>query len=204
MIYQVPQALHFEESLMASTTTPSALATIPAPGIYELDPSHSSVSFTARHLMVSKVRGRFAVNGGRVVVGEHPTDSSVEAVVDAASVHSGDAKRDEHLRSDDFLATSSYPTINFRSTRVDDTGDGEFTLSGDLTLRGVTRPVVLHGEYLGTQETPFGDTRIGFTAETEVSRKDWGLEWNMALETGGVVVGDKVKLTIDVEAIRQS
>jgi polyisoprenoid-binding protein YceI len=189
---------------MTSTTTPSALTTIPAPGTYALDPSHSSVSFSARHLMVSKVRGRFAVSGGKVVVNEQPTNSSVEAVIDAASVHSGDDKRDEHLRSDDFLATSTHPTIEFRSTSVDDHGDGEFTLSGDLTLRGVTRPVVLQGEYLGTQDTPFGDTRIGFTAETELSRKDWGLEWNMALETGGVVVGDKVKLTIDVEAIRQS
>lgn len=189
---------------MATTAPSSQTRTIPAPGTYTIDPSHSSVSFSARHLMVSKVRGRFAVTAGTIVVGEHATDSSVEAVVDAASVHSGDSARDEHLRSDDFFATESFPTIEFRSFAVDNRGDGEFTLTGDLTVRGVTRPVVLEGEYLGTQETPFGDTRIGFTAETEVSRKQWGLEWNMAIEAGGVVVSDKVKLIIDVEAIRQN
>jgi polyisoprenoid-binding protein YceI len=188
---------------MASTAAPSDINTLPAPGRYELDPSHSSVSFTGRHLMVSKVRGRFDVTSGTIVIGEHGTDSSVEAVIDAASVHSGDSRRDEHLRSEDFLATSLHPAISFRSTRVDNRGDGHFTLEGALTVRGVTRPVVLEGEYLGSQASPFGDTRIGFTAETEVNRKDWGLEWNMALEAGGVLVGDKVKLTIDVEAIRQ-
>jgi polyisoprenoid-binding protein YceI len=186
-----------------TSTAPSTISTVPAPGIYELDPSHSSVSFSARHLMVSKVRGSFAVTGGTIVVGENPADSSVEAVIDATSVYSGDSNRDEHLRSDDFFATASFPTIEFRSFQVENNDDGEFTLAGDLTVRGVTRPVVLEGEYLGTQETPFGDTRIGFTAETEVSRKEWGLEWNMAIEAGGVVVGDKVKLAIDVEAIRQ-
>jgi polyisoprenoid-binding protein YceI len=187
---------------MASTATPD-IRTVPAAGTYTIDPSHSSVSFSARHLMVSKVRGRFAVKGGQIVISEDPAASSVEAIVDATSVHSGDAARDEHLRSDDFFGTDSFPTIEFRSFQVDNHGEGEFTLVGDLTVRGVTRRVELDGEYLGTQETPFGDTRIGFTAETEVNRKDWGLTWNMAIEVGGVVVSDKVKLTIDVEAIRQ-
>lgn len=188
---------------MASTSTPTHVSTVPAPGTYAIDASHSSVSFSARHLMVSKVRGRFAVEGGQIIVAENPAESSVEAIVNAASVHSGDAARDEHLRSDDFFAVSAHPTIAFRSTRVANRGDGEFTLEGELTIRDVTRTVVLDGEYLGTQASPFGDTRIGFTAETEVNRKDWGLNWNMALEAGGVIVSDKVKLVIDVEAIRQ-
>jgi polyisoprenoid-binding protein YceI len=188
---------------MASTTSAPGIVATLTPGTYAIDPSHSSVSFSARHLMVSKVRGRFAVSGGTLVVGENSVDSSVEAVVDAASVQSGDERRDEHLRSDDFFGTASYPTITFRSTRVDDRGDGEFALEGELTVRDVTRPVVLTGEYLGAQSSPWNDTRIGFTAETEVNRKDWGLEWNVALEAGGVLVGDKIKLTIDVEAIKQ-
>jgi polyisoprenoid-binding protein YceI len=186
---------------MASTATQANL--LPATGTYTVDPSHSSVTFSARHLMVSKVRGRLAVTGGAIVIGSEPEASAVEATVDAASVESGDPKRDEHLRSPDFFDAEKYPEISFRSLRVENKGDGEFTLVGDLTVRNVTKPVELEGEYLGTQQSPFGDTRIGFTAETEVNRKDWGLEWNMALETGGVLVGEKVKLTIDIEAIKQ-
>ncbi len=186
---------------MASTATQASL--LPATGTYTVDPSHSSVTFSARHLMVSKVRGRLSVTGGAIVIGSEPEASAVEATVDAASVESGDPKRDEHLRSPDFFDAEKYPEISFRSLRVENKGDGEFTLVGDLTVRNVTKPVELEGEYLGTQQSPFGDTRIGFTAETEVNRKDWGLEWNMALETGGVLVGEKVKLTIDIEAIKQ-
>ncbi len=186
---------------MATTETQSL--TTPAPGTYAIDESHSVVSFSARHLMVSKVRGRFAVTGGSLVIDAEPARSSVEAIIDVASVHSGDPKRDEHLRSADFFDVEHYPTATFRSTKVEDHGDGEFTLTGDLTIRDVTDPVVLRGEYLGTTLSPWGDTRIGFTAETEVNRRDWGLEWNVALESGGFVVGDKIKLTIDVEAIKQ-
>jgi polyisoprenoid-binding protein YceI len=175
----------------------------PAAGTYALDPSHSSVSFSARHLMVSKVRGSFAVTGGVLTVAEDPGASSVEATIDAASVSSGDPKRDEHLRSDDFFGVEQFPAITFRSTSVDDHGDGTFLLNGDLTIRGITRPVVLDAEYLGTSKAPWGTTSIGFTAETEVNRKDWGLEWNATLETGGVLVSDKIKLTIDAEAIAQ-
>ena len=159
------------------TTTPQDIRTAPAAGSYELDQSHSHVSFSARHLMVTKVRGRFAVE-------------------------SGDPKRDEHLRSVDFFDAENHPTVTFRSTKVDDHDNGEFTLEGDLTVKDTTRPVTLKGEYLGAQESPWGDTRIGFSAEVEVSRKEWGLEWNVALETGGVLVGDKVKLTIDAEWVR--
>jgi polyisoprenoid-binding protein YceI len=180
--------------------TELATSVRPAAGTYSIDPSHSRASFSARHLMVSKVRGSFAVTGGAIVIAGDPEASRVAATIDAASVSSGDAKRDEHLRSADFFAVDEFPTISFRSTRVHDHGDGTFTLDGDLTVRDVTRSVVLEGEYLGTQKSPFGTTNVGFTAETDVNRKDFGLEWNVALETGGVLVGDKVKLTIDVEA----
>ncbi len=185
---------------MASTT--QAVSTVPTAGTYALDQSHSHVSFSARHLMVTKVRGRFPVTEGKLVIDEDPAKSSVEAVIDITAVDSGDPKRDEHLRSADFFDGEHYPTVTFRSTKVIDKGDGEFTLEGDLTVRDQTRPVVLQGEYLGTQASPWGDTRVGFSAETEVSRKDWGLEWNVALETGGVLVGDKVKLTIDAEWVQ--
>jgi polyisoprenoid-binding protein YceI len=186
---------------MAATQTQPGVRNVPAPGTYNLDPTHSYVSFTARHLMVTKVRGRFPVIEGRLVVDEDPNRSSVEAKIDVSAVESGDPKRDEHLRSADFFDTENHRYATFRSSRVEDHGDGEFTLHGDLTIRDVTRPVSLKGEYLGTQVSPWGDTRVGFSAETDVSRKDWGLEWNLALETGGVVVGDKIKLVIDAEWI---
>jgi polyisoprenoid-binding protein YceI len=188
---------------MTTTETAPPVAYAPAPGTYAIDTSHSSVSFSARHLMVSKVRGRFAVSGGSIVVDADPARSTVAATVDVASVTSGDAPRDEHLRGADFFDAERFPTIEFRSTGVDDHQDGTFSLRGDLTVRGVTLPVVLTGEYLGTEASPWGDTRIGFTAETEVNRKDWGLEWNVVLETGGLLVGEKVKLVVDVEAVKQ-
>jgi polyisoprenoid-binding protein YceI len=186
------------------TTTPStSLRNAPAAGSYALDQSHSQVSFSARHLMVTKVRGRFPVTAGHLEIAEDPTQSSVEATIDVSAVDSGDPKRDEHLRSADFFDAEQYPTATFRSTRVHDRGDGEFTLEGELTFRDSTRPVTLQGEYLGSQDSPWGDTRVGFTAETEINRKDWGLSYNVALETGGVLVGDKIKLTIDAEWVKQ-
>jgi polyisoprenoid-binding protein YceI len=153
--------------------------------------------------MVSKVRGRFGVTGGRLVVGANAEDSTVVAEIDATSVHTGDPKRDEHLRSADFFLVEQYPVITFRSTRVENHGNGEFTLHGDLTVRDVTKAVELEGEYLGTQDSPFGDTRAGFSASTEINRKDWGVDFNVALETGGLLVGEKIKLDIDIEAIKQ-
>jgi polyisoprenoid-binding protein YceI len=185
-----------------AVTKPEAVSTVPSAGSYALDPSHSYVSFSTRHLMVTKVRGRFPVTEGKLEISEDPAKSSVEATIDVSAVDSGDPKRDEHLRSPDFFHAEQHPHVTFRSTKVDDHGDGEFTLEGDLTVKDVTRPVTLKGEYLGSQASPWGDTRIGFTAETEVSRKDWGLEWNVVLETGGVLVGDKVKLTIDAEWVK--
>jgi polyisoprenoid-binding protein YceI len=186
-----------------ATTQTQTLRNAPEAGSYALDQSHSHVSFSARHLMVTKVRGRFPVTAGRLDIAEDPTQSSVVATIDVTAVESGDPKRDEHLRSADFFDAEKYPTASFRSTRVVDHGAGEFTLEGELTVRETTRPVTLEGEYLGSAASPWGDTRVGFTAETEINRKDWGLDFNVALETGGVLVGDKIKLTIDAEWVKE-
>jgi polyisoprenoid-binding protein YceI len=190
------------EHLMAAVQIPQTQALPPA-GTWALDTTHTEAAFTARHLMVTKVRGRFAVSSGAVTIAENPLESSVEATLDVASVHSGDAGRDQHLLSPDFFDVENYPTITFRSTKVTAAGDGEYKLTGELTIRDVTRPVTLDLEYLGTIDSPFGDTRAGFSASTEISRKDWGLDFNMALEAGGVVVSDKVKINIDAETILQ-
>jgi len=176
---------------------------LPAPGTWTLDPGHTDVSFTARHLMVTKVRGRFPLAGGSITIAPNPLDSSVEATINVADVDSGDVARNEHLRSADFFDAEDHPTATFRSTKVEDAGDGTYRLIGDLTIKNVTRPVTLELEYLGTISSPWGDQRAGFSATTEVSRKDWGLEWNVVLEGGGVVVSDKVRLNIDAEAVLQ-
>jgi polyisoprenoid-binding protein YceI len=187
---------------MAQALEPTAVD-LPAAGTWTLDPAHTDVTFTARHLMVTKVRGRFPIAGGAVTIAENPLDSSVEATIDVARVDSGDPGRDEHLRSADFFDVEHHPTVAFRSTKVERAGDGAYRLIGDLTIKDVTRPVTLDLEYLGTISSPWGDQRAGFSATTEVSRKAWGLEWNVALEAGGVVVGDKVRLSIDAEAVLQ-
>ncbi len=186
-----------------TNAVPTDQTALPAAGTWALDTTHTDVSFTARHLMVTKVRGRFALTGGAITIAEDPLQSSVEATLDAASVTSGDPGRDEHLRSADFFDVEHFPEITFRSTGVEAAGDAEYKLSGELTIRGVTHPVTLDLEYLGTVTSPWGDDRAGFSASTEVSRKAWGLEWNVALEAGGVVVGDKVRINIDAEAILQ-
>ena len=187
---------------MAAVQIPQNPALPPA-GTWALDTTHTEAAFTARHLMVTKVRGRFAVASGAVTIAENPLESSVEATLDVASAQSGDAGRDGHLLSADFFDVTNYPTITFRSTKVEAAGDGEYKLTGELTIKDVTRPVTLDLEYLGSVDSPFGDTRAGFSASAEISRKDWGLGWNMALEAGGVVVGDKVKINIDAETILQ-
>lgn len=187
---------------MAAVQIPQTPA-LPAAGTWALDTTHTEAAFTARHLMVTKVRGRFAVSGGSVTIAENPLESSVEATLDVASVHSGDAGRDEHLLSADFFDVANYPTITFRSTKVEAAGEGEYKLTGELTIKDVTRPVTLDLEYLGSIDSPFGDTRAGFSATTEISRKDWGLDFNMVLEAGGVVVSDKIKINIDAETILQ-
>jgi polyisoprenoid-binding protein YceI len=189
---------------MATTqTVQNTQNALPTSGTWALDTTHTDVSFTARHLMVTKVRGRFPLVSGSVTIAENPLESSVEAVLDVAGVNSGEAGRDEHLRNADFFEVEKYPHITFRSTKVEEAGGGEYKLTGDLTIKDVTRPVTLELEYLGTIASPWGDQRAGFSASTEISRKDWGVTFNVALEGGGVVVGDKIKLNIEAEAILQ-
>jgi polyisoprenoid-binding protein YceI len=176
---------------------------LPEPGEWQLDPVHTSVEFVARHLMVSKVRGRFTNASGTIHIAEDPTESWVEVEVDADSVESGDEKRDGHLRSPDFFDVERYPKITFRSTRLEGESPGHFLLHGDLTVHGVTRPVTLEAEYHGWTPSPLGDRRAGFSATTEVDREDFGLTWNVAVEAGGVLVGKKAKLEFEIEAIKQ-
>jgi polyisoprenoid-binding protein YceI len=173
------------------------------PGTWTVDVSHSSVGFVARHLMISKVRGRFAEFSGTIEVPADPLQATVEATVELASVDTGDAGRDEHLRSADFFAVQAAPQMRFVSTTVKEK-DGDYALLGDLTIFGVTHPVEFELEFEGVSADPWGGTRAGFTATTEISRKQWGLEWNVALETGGVVVGDKVKVELEIEAVKQA
>lgn len=187
------------------TTTATQPLTLPGltAGTWTIDPSHSEVGFVVRHMMVSKVKGRFAKVDGTITVAEDVLQSSVEATIDAASIDTRDENRDAHLRSGDFFEVETYPNLTFRSTGIRTDGD-DFVLDGELTIRGVTRPVSLELEFNGTQPNPLaeGKPTAGFSAETEISRKDFGLEWNVALETGGVLVADKVKIVLDIEAIK--
>ncbi len=177
---------------------------VPAPGTFEFDPSHSTVAFVVRHLMVSKVRGHFDDFAGTITVAEEPTESSAQVDIKVASVDTRDAKRDAHLTSPDFFDAESNPSITFTSTGVSHVDGDEFTLSGDLTISGVTKPVELAVEYNGVAQDPWGGERIGFSASTEVDREDFGLTYNQALETGGVMVGKKAKIEIEAEAVRQA
>jgi polyisoprenoid-binding protein YceI len=168
-----------------------------------IDPTHSEVSFTVRHLMVSKVRGTFTKFSGTITIGDDPLESSVEAAVDLASIDTREPNRDAHLRSPDFFHTDQYPEMTYRSTAVRADGDG-FLVEGELTLHGVTRPVPLQLEFNGVSADPWGGTRAGFSAETEINRKDFGIDITMPLDGGGVVVGDKVKVSLEVEATREA
>jgi len=171
------------------------------PGTWNVDPVHSSVGFVARHLMVSKVRGRFGTFRGTLTIAEDPLKSSVEGSADVASISTGDESRDGHLKSADFFDVEKYPTIDLVSTGIDQDGD-DYVLHTNLTVNGITKPVDFELEFEGVSPDPWGGTRAGFEAETEISRKDWGLEWNMVLDTGGVVIGDKVKIEIDAQAVK--
>jgi polyisoprenoid-binding protein YceI len=172
-----------------------------APGVWNIDPAHSSVAFVARHLMVSKVRGTFASFNGTIVVGDDLGSSRVEATVDVASITTGDDGRDQHLRSSDFFDLDQHPTWRFASTEVRVAGE-RYALVGELTIKGVTRTVEFALDVEGVATDPWGATKAGFSASAEISRKDFGLEWNVALETGGVLVGDKVKIELDIQAVQ--
>jgi polyisoprenoid-binding protein YceI len=173
---------------------------IPTPGIYDIDAKHSSVEFVARHLMISKVRGRFDDVEGTITVAEVPEESSVTVKIGAASVRTGEDQRDAHLRSEDFFNVDTHPQWTFTSTAVQQAGD-QWKVTGDLTISGVTKPVVLDVEFDGANTTPWGTTALGFSASTEIDREDWGLTYNQVLETGGVMVSKKIRVELNVEAV---
>jgi polyisoprenoid-binding protein YceI len=173
---------------------------IPTPGIYDIDAKHSSIEFVARHLMITKVRGRFDDVEGTITVAEVPEESSVNVRIGAASVRTGEDQRDAHLRSGDFFNVDTHPDWTFTSTAVEKAGD-QWKVTGDLTISGVTRPVVLDVEFDGANSTPWGTTALGFSANTEIDREDWGLTYNQVLETGGVMVSKKIRIELNVEAV---
>lgn len=189
-----------------STTLNGAPAAAPGldaltPGTWTIDPSHTLVGFVARHLVVTKVRGRFGAVSGEVEVAPELLQSRVQATIETASVTTGDDSRDAHLRSADFFDVEQFPTMTFQSTEIRQAGK-RFLLVGDLTIKGISRQVELDLEFEGVSPDPWGGTRAGLTASTQVNRKDWGLEWNVALETGGVLVGDKVTLELEVQLVK--
>ena len=169
---------------------------------WSFDNAHSSIGFSVRHLMISKVRGHFNQWEGTFDYDESdPTKSKLSVRIDAASIDTREEKRDAHLRSPDFFDVEKFPALTFASTRVERDGD-DFVVSGDLTIHGVTRAVQLKVESLGATKDPWGGYRAGFSASTTINRKDFGLTWNAALETGGVVVGEKIEIAIEIEAVR--
>ena len=172
---------------------------------WALDPAHTNVEFTVRHMMISNVKGQFQKTSGTVTInGSDPTSAKIDATIDATSIDTRVDKRDAHLKSPAFLDVDKFPTITFKSNKVEADGPGKWKVKGDLTLHGVTKPVVLEVESTGTPITdPMGNTRAGASATTKISRKDFGLTWNQPLETGGVMVGDEVAISIDVEAIKK-
>lgn len=173
--------------------------------IWQVDGAHSAVSFGVRHMVISKVRGRFGKWSARLALDTADLSrSSIEVEIDAASIETGVADRDAHLRSADFLDVSKHPTLGYRSRRVEVIGPDHLRVVGDLTLRGVTREVPLDVDYGGQGKDPWGNLRAGFTATATLSRKDFGLTWNQALETGGVLVADRVDVEIELQAIRQA
>jgi polyisoprenoid-binding protein YceI len=184
---------------MTSTalTIPGYLA-----GTWQIDPAHSDVSFSVRHMMVSKVKGRFGTFSGTIVTAENPLASTVTAEIDASSIDTNQAQRDAHIRSADFFEVEKYPTITFSSTSVEPKGE-DFLVLGDLTIKGNTRQVPLKLELNGFGPDPFGGLRAGFTATTEISRKEFGVDIDMPMDGGGVVVGDKITITLEIEAVLQ-
>jgi polyisoprenoid-binding protein YceI len=171
---------------------------------WQIDPAHSSINFTARHMMIAKVHGRFEKFSGTVNFDENnPTNTTVDVTIDAASLNTKEAQRDGHLHSGDFFDVETYPTLTFKSTRVELIDEDTAKLVGDLTIKDITKEVVLNVEYLGQAQSPWGTTNAGFTGTTTINRKDWDLNWNVALETGGFLVGDKIQINVELELVKQ-
>ena len=183
---------------METQTTDTAVAT------YTVDPAHSEIGFQVRHLGFSRVRGYFGDYEATVHLDPDQLSTlQVEATIQADSITTGDEKRDTHLRSEDFFEVETYPELTFESTGVQNVSGDSFELNGNLTIHGVTKPVTLKGTYLGAGKDPWGGERVGFEASTKINRKDFGLNWNTVLESGGVLVSEKVEILLDVQAVRQ-
>jgi polyisoprenoid-binding protein YceI len=186
---------------MTTLATPQITATTTA---WNIDPAHSVAEFKVKHMMIANVKGQFPKVSGVLTLDESDlTRSHVDAVIEAASIETRDAQRDTHLKSEDFLHVEKFPTLTFKSTRISLVRDGELAVEGDLTIRGVTRKVVfsVDGPTPPTKD-PWGNTRVAVSATTKINRKDYGLTWNAALETGGILVGDEVTITLDVEFVK--
>ena len=184
---------------MSTVATPQAAITT-----WNVDPVHSVAEFKVKHMMISNVKGQFTGVSGVLSLDEaNLTKSHVEATIDAASINTRDAQRDGHLKSPDFFDVEKFPTLSFKSTRVENAGGGELAVAGDLTIHGATRKVVftVEGPTPATKD-PWGNTRVGLSATTKINRKDFGLTWNAALETGGILVGEEVTLTLDVQFVK--
>ncbi|HUC13078.1 MAG TPA: YceI family protein [Acidimicrobiales bacterium] len=185
------------------TTTATSLTQETLTGDYTLDLAHTRIGFSARHVMVSKVRGQFnEFNGSLSLDAEQPANSKVELTIKAASIDTRNADRDAHLRSNDFFAMEEYPEITFRSTRVEQASENEYYVTGDLTIRGTTKPVTVNFQLNGSIVDPWGNFRVGFDGKTTINRKDWGVSFNAPLEAGGVMVSEKVELEFEVEAVK--
>ncbi|GAA0660610.1 YceI family protein [Streptomyces thermocarboxydovorans] len=174
-------------------------------GDYTIDPAHTTLGFTARHAMVTNVKGEFREFSGTLHLdGTDPSKSTASIDVVMDSIDTGNADRDNHLRSAEFFDTEKYPTMTFRSTNAEALGGDHYRITGDLTIRDVTKPITIDLEFNGAAKDPFGNERVGFEGKAEILRSDWGLTWNAALETGGVLVSDKIKLNFDISAIRKA
>jgi polyisoprenoid-binding protein YceI len=191
----------------SSTDTPTAgnadLAALT--GVYTLDPSHSTIGFVARHAMVTNVKGGFQDFEGTLHLdGSDPSKSTASLDVKMDSIETGSADRDGHLKSADFFKIDEHPMMTFRSTKAEALGGDEYRITGDLTILGTTKPITIDLEFNGAAKDPFGNERVGFEGKAEILRSEWGLTWNAALETGGVLVSDKIKLVFDLSAIKQA
>ena len=186
---------------MTTATTTPALTELT--GTYTLDPAHTRIGFVARHAMVTKVRGAFnEFEGTATLDGANPANSNAQVTISAASIDTRNAQRDEHLRSNDFLSMDEYPQITFSSTGARQVDDSTFELTGDLTIKGVTNAITIPFSFEGAAKDPFGNLRVGFEGAVTINRKDYGITWNAALETGGVLVSDKVTLEFEISAIK--
>lgn len=197
-----------------SDATATSTLTAPAPvnpqlaaltGSYAIDPSHSRIGFTARHAMVTNVKGGFAdFDGALHLDGSAPSQSTATIDVTMDSIDTGSADRDGHLKSADFFDTETFPKMSFRSTAVEALGGDDYRITGDLSILGTTKPLTIDLEFNGAAKDPFGNERVGFEGKAELLRSDWGLSWNAALETGGVLISDKIKLSFDISAIKSA